>query len=87
MPHHKSAKKRVRQTIVKTAANKSQKTRTRNSIKKVRAAIEEGNKELAVTLLSTAQSLLARLSKKGIVKAGFASRITSRLSSQIKKIA
>ena len=86
MPHHKSAKKRVRQTIVRTEANKAQKSRTRGVIKKIRTAIEEGNKEVATSLLSSSQSLLAKLSKKGIVKAGHASRITSRLAAQVKKL-
>ena len=59
---------------------------TRGVIKKIRTAIEEGNKEVATSLLSSSQSLLAKLSKKGIVKAGHASRITSRLAAQVKKL-
>lgn len=86
MPHHKSAKKRVRQTEKKTLSNKAQKSQTRSSIKKVRAAIESGDKEQASQLLTRSQSLLARLAKKGAVKKGLASRVTSRLAGQINKL-
>ena len=86
MPHHKSAKKRVRQTEKRTLANKAQKSQTRSSIKKVRGAIEAGDKQKAAELLTSSQSLLARLAKKGVIKSGLASRVTSRLAGQINKL-
>jgi small subunit ribosomal protein S20 len=83
VPHHKSAKKRVRQTKVRTARNSSIMSETRTAIKKVRSAIADKDKSTAASLLTNAQALLAKLSKKGIIKPNTAARKTSRLSSQI----
>lgn len=82
MAHHKSAKKRIRQTARRTELNKSQKTATRTAIKRVRTALAEGNTESARELLVKAQSLLAKLAKRGIIKANNASRKISRLTKQ-----
>lgn len=86
MPHHKSAKKRVRQTIKRTQLNKAKITMVKNTLKKVRAAISTGDKETATTLLPTTQKLLARLAKTGIIKQNTAARKTGRLASQINKL-
>jgi len=84
--HHKSAKKRIRQTITRTALNKSQTTRVRSTLKAVTAAITEANKEVATTKLVEAQSLLRKLAKKGVIKLGQASRKTSRLQKQVNAL-
>lgn len=86
MPHHKSAKKRVRQTKVRTMRNTSIVSETRSAIKKVRAAITEKDKSAAGTLFVNAQSLLAKLAKKGIIKSNTAARKSSRLANQINNI-
>lgn len=86
MPHHKSAKKRVRQTETRTARNRAQTSETRTAIKKVRNAIEAKDKAGASKLLTTAQSLLARLAKKGSIKGNTAARRTGRLAAQINKL-
>lgn len=86
MANHKSAKKRARQTIVRTERNKSRKSETRSLIKTLRLAISEKNKEVATTLFPKAQSIISKLVKKGILKANNASRRISRLSEQVNKI-
>ncbi len=86
MANHKSAKKRSRQTIVKNARNTAQRSAVKTIVKKTRAAIAEGNKEVASNLLLTTQKLLARLAKNNIIKANTAARRTSRLASQINKL-
>ena len=86
MPHHKSAKKRVRQTAKKTAMNKSKTTMVKSITKKVRAAIEAKDKEQASSLLPTAQKLLARLAKTGVIKNNTAARKTSRMAMLINKL-
>ena len=86
MAHHKSAKKRIRQTITRTALNKAQTSRVRSVIKAINTAITESNKELALTKLTEAQSLLRRLAKKGVIKVGNASRKTSRLQKQVNAL-
>ncbi len=86
MPHHQSAKKRVRQTKTRTILNRTHSSTTKTAIKKMRLAISDGNKAEASKLLPTIQSLLARLAKKGIVKSNTAARKTSRLTAQINKL-
>lgn len=86
MAHHKSAKKRIRQTITRTELNKSQTSRVRSVIKAVNTAIVEKNKELASAKLTEAQSLLRRLAKKGVIKLGQASRKTSRMQKQVNSL-
>ena len=86
MPHHKSSKKRVRQTERKTLRNKIHNSMAKTAIKKVREAIDAKNKEKAVELLPEAQSRLSRLAKTGIIKPNSAARRTSRLTQQVAKI-
>ena len=86
MAHHKSAKKRIRQTITRTALNKSQTSKVRSVIKAVNNAITESNKELAQNKLNEAQSLLRKLAKKGVIKLGQASRKTSRMTKQVNAL-
>ena len=86
MAHHKSAKKRIRQTITRTSLNKSQVSRVRSIIKAINTAVSEANKEVATSKLNEAQSLLRRLAKKGVIKLGQASRKTSRLQKQVNAL-
>jgi small subunit ribosomal protein S20 len=47
MANTASARKRIRQTVVRTARNKARKSRMRTFVGKVEAAIASGNKEVA----------------------------------------
>lgn len=82
MANHKSAKKRIRQTVRKTCVNKPHLTRARTVIKTLRIAIEKKDKKNAQELVIKAQSLLARthLKKKTVA------RKTSRLAAQVAKL-
>lgn len=86
MAHHKSAKKRIRQTATRTELNKAKKSAARSAIKQVRTAVASGNKEDALKHFRVAQSLLARMAKSGIIKAGNSSRNISRLAGHISKL-
>ncbi len=86
MAQHKSAKKRNRQTIKKTIVNKVHKSKTKNAVKAVRAAIESGDKAAALKLLPNAQKLLARLAQKNIGSKSSAGRKTSRLTMQVNSL-
>ena len=86
MANHKSAKKRSRQTVKRNLVNKIKKSKTRTAIKKLRAAISENNKKTATELLTIVQSLLGKLSKSSAMKNNTASRLTSRLASQVNKL-
>ena len=87
MANHKSAEKRIRQTIKRTAVNRKRVSAIRSTLKKVEAAIASGNKTAAQQALKEAQPTLMSGVSKGVVKLGTASRKMSRLSSRIKKLA
>ncbi len=87
MANTASARKRIRQTEVRTARNAARKSRMRTFIKKVETAIASGNKEQAAAALRDAQPELQRASGKGVIHANTVSRKISRLSARIKAIA
>ncbi|MBT7610617.1 MAG: 30S ribosomal protein S20 [Bacteriovoracaceae bacterium] len=86
MPHHKSAKKRVRQTEKRTERNKSQNSTVKSFTKKLRAAISEKNKSEATKLLPIVQGFLDKLAKKSIIKSKNSARRNSRYASQVAKL-
>ena len=87
MAHHKSAKKRIRQTERVTAVNRDRVGRVRTFIKKVEAAIEAGDKTAAATALKAAEPEMARGVNHGAFHAKTISRKLSRLSSGVKALA
>jgi len=84
--NHKSAKKRARQTIVRTARNTERRSATKNVVKAIRKAIEEKDKTAATGLLAKVQKLVARLAKHGVIKPNAAARTTSRLTKQVNSL-
>ena len=64
MPRHESAKKRMRQNEKRRKHNKSQKSRVRTKIKKLRSL---NDKEEAQELLNDIKGDLDRLAAKGII--------------------
>lgn len=86
MAHHKSAKKRIRQTETRTAVNRARVTRIRTFVKKVETAIAAGDAGAAEAALRQAQPELLRGVSKGVLKLGTASRKMSRLSQRIKTL-
>jgi small subunit ribosomal protein S20 len=87
MATHKSAEKAARQTLVRTARNRSRVSKIRTFIKKLEALISEGNKAKAVELFKTVQSEIMRGVTKTVIKKNTAARKVSRLSTKIKKLA
>lgn len=86
MANHKSAKKRAKQTIVRTERNKARKTTSKSTLKAIRTAIENKEKEAATALLTKTQAVLGKLAKLGVIKPNKAARITSRLATQVAKL-
>jgi small subunit ribosomal protein S20 len=84
--NHKSAKKRARQTIVRTARNKTKVSQLRSSLKKLQEAEANKDKSTAMILLKETQSLLAKLAKTGVIKLENAARKTSRLHTSVNKL-
>ncbi len=86
MANTASARKRIRQTAVRTARNQARMSRMRTFIKKVETAIAGGDKAVAVEALRSAQPEMHRAVGKGVVKLNTIARKISRLSSRIKKL-
>jgi small subunit ribosomal protein S20 len=87
MANTASARKRIRQTKVRTARNTARKSRMRTFIKNVETAIASGDKAVAVNALRVAQPEMQRASGKGVVHANTVARKLSRLSARIKALA
>ena len=59
---------------------------TRTSLKKVIAAIEQGDKEVAQAAFVAATPILDRMATKGLIHKNKAARHKSRLAAQIKAL-
>ena len=86
MANPSSAKKRIRRDERKSHINISRRSRIRTYIKRVEAAIEEGNKDAASAALKEAQPEMMRGVSRGVYKKNTAARKISRLSHRINKI-
>lgn len=86
MANTSSAKKRIRRDERKSDINISRRSRIRTYIKRVEAAIEEGNRDLASAALKEAQPEMMRGVSRGVYKKNTAARKISRLSHRINKI-
>jgi small subunit ribosomal protein S20 len=86
MANTASARKRIRQTITRTARNQARKSRMRTFIRKVEAAIASGDKAAAANALQTAQPEMQRAAGKGVIHSNTVARKLSRLSARIKAL-
>ena len=77
MPRIKSAKKRHRQTKVRTAKNKAQRSTLRNAVKKVKSA---QSADEAAAAFKEAEALVDRAGRKNLVHKNAAARTKSRLA-------
>jgi len=84
--HHKDAIKRIKQNAKRRMRNRHYRTRMRNHIKRVRVAVEAGDKGTANVELRAATSVIQRLASKGIIHRNQAARRISRLNAAVKKI-
>lgn len=84
MAHHKSAKKRIRQTERRTEVNRARVSRIRTFVKKVELAIAAGDAEAAKTALRGAEPQMMKGVQGGILHKNTASRKVSRLSARVK---
>ena len=87
MANTSSAKKAIRQQERRTAVNKNRRSRMRTTVKKVEAAIAEGDQAAAKEALRAAQPELMSNAQKGILHKKTASRKISRLAARIKALA
>ncbi|MCB9492701.1 MAG: 30S ribosomal protein S20 [Epsilonproteobacteria bacterium] len=86
MANIKSARKRARQTEKKRLVNVARKSDLKTFTKKVLAAVEDNNAELARELFKVTESKIARAKGKGLLKGNTASRKISRLAKKVARL-
>lgn len=87
MANHKSAIKRNKQAIVRTARNTHIRTTMRTYVKQVRTAVANGDQEAAQAALKLAVPYIDKASTKGIIHKATASRKISRLNKLVNTLA
>ncbi len=87
MANTAQAKKRAKQAEKSRIRNAGQRSNLRTFIKKVLAAVKEGDKEKAQAAFNTAMPIIDSAVSKGIIHKNKAARSKSRLNSKVKAIA
>jgi small subunit ribosomal protein S20 len=86
MPNIKSAKKRLKQSVVRNARNRSTKKSISTEYKKVIEAVKSGNVEQAEAELRVVAKKVDKAAAKKIIHVNAAARVKSRLSAKVKKL-
>ena len=87
MPNHKSAEKRMRQSENRRKINRSNRTRLRGQIRKLRAAITAGKTKELAELLPATVSVIDKAVQKGVLHKNAAARHKSRLVARVSQAA
>lgn len=83
MANHKSAKKRIRQTAKRNAANSYYHKTTRNAVRKLRAMTD---KKEAAAYLPSVESMLDKLTKRNIIHNNKAANLKSKLAKHVNNL-
>jgi small subunit ribosomal protein S20 len=86
MPNHKSAEKRVRQSEKRRDINRGHRTKVRTYIKKLRSALDAGDKKQVDQILPETISVIDKSIQKGVMHANAAARYKSRLTAQANQV-
>ena len=86
MAQHASALKQMRQGEKRRARNRNNLSQVKTQVKKLRAAIAEGNAEAATKLLPETVGEIDKAAKKGVVHDNAASRYKSRLARKVSAL-
>lgn len=84
MANSAQARKRARQADKQRHQNASLRSTLRTAVKKVRRAIDAGDKAAAQAVFTESQSVIDRIADKKIVHKNAVNRTKSRLSARIK---
>jgi small subunit ribosomal protein S20 len=85
--NHKSALKRHKQSLIREARNRANRTRVKNAVKAVNGALEVKELDAARENLVKATSILSKAAKKGAIHWKKAARKVSRLSRAVNAAA
>jgi small subunit ribosomal protein S20 len=86
MANHKSAEKRIRQNARRNEINRSNRSKLRTQIKKLRAAIASADKGQSGELLSPTVSVIDKAVNKGLIHRNTAARYKSRLTKHVAEV-
>ena len=84
MANHVSSLKRSRQTVTKTAVNRSNKSKLKGILRAMREAIAAGDAKTLGKTYSETVSILDKSVQKGVLHKNTASRYKSRLNARVK---
>ncbi|MFZ5557646.1 MAG: 30S ribosomal protein S20 [Pseudomonadota bacterium] len=87
MANSAQARKRARQAVKRRTHNVAQRSEYRSAIKKVRKAIQAGDKAQAKAALQACESTVDRIADKNILHKNTAARYKSRLAHAVKAMA
>jgi small subunit ribosomal protein S20 len=87
MPNLKSAKKRMRQNVVRHDQNQQVRTRIKSARRVMMEAIAAGDAAAGQTALRTYASVLDKAAKSGVIKKNTAVRRKTNASNNLRKIA
>lgn len=87
MANHKSAEKRVRQNVKRNEINRSNRSKLRTQIKKLRTALSAHDKNQSSELLTPTVSLIDKAVNKGLIHKNTAARYKSRLTKHVSELA
>jgi small subunit ribosomal protein S20 len=87
MANTAQARKRARQSVERNKHNSSLRSMLRTAIKRVRQAVDAGDKAVAADTLQKATSVIDRVADKHIIHKNKAARHKSRLAAAVKALA
>ena len=87
MANHKSAEKRARQNVKRNETNRSNRSKLRTQIKKLRTALSAADKNTSNELLNPTVSLIDKAVNKGLIHKNTAARYKSRLTKHVSELA
>src|SRR3546814_20713175 len=86
MANTAQARKRARQSVERNKHNSSLRSMLRTSIKRVRQAIEAGDKAAATDVFQKTTSIIDRVADKNIINKTKAARHKSRIRSEERRV-
>ena len=86
MANSAQARKRARQAVKQRAHNMSLRSTLRTAVKKVRKAVDAGDKAAAQAVFKESQSIIDSIADKKVIHKNAAARCKSRLSAAIKAL-
>ena len=87
MANHVSSLKRSKQTLAKTAINRSNRSKLRGALRLMREALVKGDATAAKDLFRATTSILDKSVQKGVLHDNTASRYKARLNARVKALA